>query len=152
MGAVFFYHMTQQPLEVTLPVLLGKARAAGWRILVRGTQPDRLDRFDETLWTQTDDFIPHGRMPDPYAAQQPILLSEGGDNPNKAECLISIDGAELSVEEITASARSMILFDGHTQSALTHARAQWKRLSGAGCEAKYWSQESGRWEMKAEAN
>ena len=29
MGAAYFYHLTQRPLEVTLPLLLGKALQAG---------------------------------------------------------------------------------------------------------------------------
>ena len=36
MGAAYFYHLTRAPLEVTLPMLLGKAQQAGWRVAVRG--------------------------------------------------------------------------------------------------------------------
>ncbi len=43
------------------------------------------------------------------------------------------------------------LFDGHDEAALQTAREQWKALTGAGCAAKYWSEASGRWEMKAES-
>ena len=39
MGAAFFYHLTRRPLEHTLPLLLGKALQAGWRVAVRGTDP-----------------------------------------------------------------------------------------------------------------
>ena len=39
MGAAYFYHLTQNPLERTLPILLGKARAAGWAIELRGRDP-----------------------------------------------------------------------------------------------------------------
>ncbi|PTX55695.1 DNA polymerase III chi subunit [Litoreibacter ponti] len=150
MGAVFFYHMTTQPVEVTLPMLLGKARGAGWRVVVRGAAPDRLDRLDEVLWTANDGFLPHGRAGGPHDADQPILLTEGGEVPNGASCLVSLDGAELSAPEIAASDRAMILFDGNDGDAVTTARAQWKALTAAGCEAQYWSQESGRWEMKAQ--
>ena len=48
MGAAFFYHLTQRPLEATLPMLLEKARGAGWRVAVRGTDEGRLD------WLVTD--------------------------------------------------------------------------------------------------
>ena len=37
MGAVFFYELQGAPLEVTLPMLIEKARGQGWRVLVRGT-------------------------------------------------------------------------------------------------------------------
>ena len=35
--------------------------------------------------------------------------------------------------------------------ALDAARGQWRALTGAGCKAQYWSEESGRWEKKAES-
>ena len=31
MGAAYFYHLTRQPLEATLPMLLEKSLGAGWR-------------------------------------------------------------------------------------------------------------------------
>ena len=34
MGAVYFYHLTDSPLETTLPGLLDRARGQGWRVLV----------------------------------------------------------------------------------------------------------------------
>ena len=46
MGAAYFYHLTQNPLEVALPQLLGRARAAGWRVAVRGRDAARLDWLD----------------------------------------------------------------------------------------------------------
>ena len=46
--------------------------------------------------------------------------------------------------------RACILFDGNDPAALDLARGQWKGLSEAGCEAQYWSEESGRWQMKAQ--
>ena len=36
MGAAYFYHLTAAPLEQTLPMLIGKAQGAGWRVVVRG--------------------------------------------------------------------------------------------------------------------
>ena len=42
MGVAYFYHLTRQPLEVTLPMLLGKSLAAGWRVVVRGTDQQHL--------------------------------------------------------------------------------------------------------------
>ena len=43
MGAAYFYHLTRAPVERTLPLLLGKALGAGWRVAVRGTSEERLD-------------------------------------------------------------------------------------------------------------
>ena len=43
-----------------------------------------------------------------------------------------------------------MIFDGNDPDALQAARAQWKALTDAGCAAQYWSEETGRWEKKAE--
>lgn len=153
MGAVYFYHLTRQPLEVTLPVLLNKARAAGWRVLVRGQDSDLLDWLDEKLWLGPEDgFLAHGRAGGPHDARQPILLSDvPGPAPNAADCVMSVGGADLSAEEVQAAQRACILFDGHDDAATAHAREQWKALTGAGCAAQYWAEEAGKWEMKAES-
>ena len=63
---------------------------------------------------------------------------------------MSVHGAEVSATEIAALERVCILFDGNDPEALDHARGQWKALKAAGASAQYWSEESGRWEKKAE--
>ncbi|WP_135504992.1 DNA polymerase III subunit chi [Roseovarius aestuariivivens] len=153
MGAVYFYHLTRRPLEVALPMLLDRALAAGWRVAVRGTARDRMDWLDGKLWLEpADGFLPHGLSGGPHDARQPILLTEAaGPAPNGAHCLMSIDGAEVAPEEVQALERTCILFDGADAAATAHARGQWKALTDAGCAAQYWSEESGRWEKKAEA-
>ncbi|NOD34087.1 MULTISPECIES: DNA polymerase III subunit chi [unclassified Ruegeria] len=152
MGAVYFYHLTRQPLEHTLPVLLDKAWQAGWKIAVRGTDPARMDWLDEKLWLGPEDgFLPHGREGGPHDAEQPILLTTGSKAANGASCVMVVDGALVEAEEVTAMERVCILFDGNDDIAVQHARGQWKSLTAAGCSAQYWSEESGRWEKKAEA-
>jgi len=152
MGAAYFYHMTRTPLEVTLPVLLEKSLAAGWRVAVRGTDPARLDWLDQKLWLGAGDgFLPHGVSGGPHDADQPVLLTTEATAPNRADCLVSVDGATLAADEIAPLARAMVLFDGNDPAAVERARDQWRALTGAGVAAKYWSQESGRWEMKAES-
>ncbi|CAD0185413.1 DNA polymerase III subunit chi [Ruegeria sp. THAF57] len=152
MGAVYFYHLTRKPLEHTLPVLLDKARQAGWKIAVRGTDPARMDWLDERLWLGPDDgFLPHGRAGGPHDAKQPILLTTEMQAANGPSCVMAVDGALVEPDEVNALERVCILFDGNDPQAVQHARGQWKALTGAGCTAKYWSEESGRWEMKSEA-
>ena len=152
MGAVYFYHLTNGPLEATLPTLLTKARAAGWRIAVRGTDAKRLDWLDDKLWLLSDDsFLPHGIAGGEFDAEQPILLTTGNEMPNAAACLMAIDGAPVAPGEVEKLERVCILFDGNDPAALEVARGQWKTLTSAGCAAQYWSQESGSWAKKAEA-
>ncbi|WP_272008422.1 DNA polymerase III subunit chi [Roseovarius sp. ZX-A-9] len=153
MGAAYFYHLTRQPLEATLPVLLGKARQAGWRVAVRGASQARMEWLDEKLWQGPDDgFLAHGLASAPHAADQPILLTTQTDLPNGAVCLMAVDGADVTAEEVAALSRVCVLFDGNDIAAVDVARGQWKTLTDAGCAAQYWSEESGRWEKKAEKN
>lgn len=152
MGAVLFYHLTRAPLEDTLPVLLSRSLERGWRVVVRGTDAERMDRLDRKLWLGPEDgFLPHGLAGGPHDADQPVLLTCGSGLPNGAACLMAVDGADVAADEAQALERSCILFDGHDPEAVAAARAQWKRLTGAGLAAEYWSEESGRWAKKAEA-
>ena len=151
MGAVFFYHLTRTPLETTLPMLLEKSLAAGWRVAVRGGDAGRLDWLDEKLWLGPEDkFLPHGRAGGDHDANQPILLTDLAVAPNFPDCVMTVDGAELSADEVRSLTRACILFDGNDPSAVEVARAQWRTLTEAGCAAEYWSQEDGKWAKKAE--
>jgi len=152
MGAAYFYHLTQRPLEETLPVLLDKARSAGWRIAVRGTDPARMQWLDDRLWLGPDDgFLAHGLAGGPHDSLQPILLTAAVEIANNPACMMSVDGAEISAAEVNALERVCILFDGTDPDAVSRARVQWKTLTQAGCAAQYWSEASGRWEKKAES-
>lgn len=152
MGAAYFYHLTRRPLEATLPMLVGKALQAGWRVAVRGVDPGRMDWLDQKLWQGPEEgFLPHGLAGGPHDADQPVLLTTAPDMPNAAACLMTVDGAGVEPDEVQRLERVCILFDGNDPDAVQIARGQWKALTGAGCSAQYWSEESGRWEKKAEA-
>ncbi|MGV6848107.1 MAG: DNA polymerase III subunit chi [Marinibacterium sp.] len=156
MGEVYFYHLTRRPLEAVLPALLGRALQAGWRVAVRGTDAARLDWLDEKLWLGPEDrFLPHGRAGGPHDARQPVLLVTEGtaadETANAPACVMSIDGADVTEKEAAQLNRVCILFDGTDPAALARARDQWRIFKAAGCEAQYWSEESGRWEMKAQS-
>ena len=149
MGAAYFYHLTERPLEATLPVLIGKALDAGWRIAVRGRDEALLERLDKHLW-QGDGFLPHGRSGGPYDADQPVLLTTGAAT-NDATCLMSVGGADITATEVQSSDRACVLFDGADEAAVEHARNQWRTLTDAGVAAQYWSEAGGRWQKKAES-
>lgn len=150
MGEVYFYHLIETPLEEALPMILSRARDRGWRIEVRGRDQSRMEALDLALWQGPDDsFLPHGLAGGPQDDDQPILLT------TKAtagfDCLMTVDGAELSAAEVETSTRTCVIFDGADADALDAARGQWKTLTGAGCSAQYWAQDSGRWTKKAES-
>ena len=151
MGAAFFYHLTRTPLEATLPMLIGKAMGAGWRVAVRGVSAERMEWLDQKLWLGPEEgFLPHGLAGGEFDADQPVLLTTGAAS-NGAVCVMTVDGAEVAPDEVQALERVCVLFDGNDPEAVETARGQWRALTGAGCSAQYWSQESGSWKKKAES-
>lgn len=151
MSAAYFYHLTRRPIEATLPALLAKSLSAGWRVYIRGTDLDRLKTLDEKLWLGAEDsFLPHGIEGGEHDADQPILLGTQTSFANSASCLICVDSADVTSDEVQAMDRVCVLFDGNDETALGAARSQWKTLVDAGCSAQYWSEEDGNWQKKAE--
>lgn len=149
-AATRFYHLTRSGVDQTLATLIDRSLAAGWRVAVRGTDPARLEQLDRGLWLGDDDgFLPHGLAGGTHDALQPVLLTAAAGLPNGARCLMAIDGAEVAPEECGAMERVCILFDGNDPDALARARIQWKTMTSQGVPAEYWSEESGRWQMKS---
>ena len=155
MGRVMFYHMTRKPLQETAPELLGRALGQGWRVLLRAGTPDRAAWLDEALWMQGEgSFLPHGLAGGPHDADQPILLADAASSAPLAgfQALMVVDGAPLDPAEAQGMERVFVLFDAGDDSAVNLARGQWSAVKSAGLHAQYWSEESGRWQMKSEAN
>jgi DNA polymerase III subunit chi len=151
MGAAFFYHLTRRPLEETLRMLLSRSLDNGWAVAVRGTDRARLEALDAALWLgPEEEFLPHGLAGGPQDADQPVLLTTG-QAANDPRCVMAVHGAEVEAAEAEELDRICILFDGDDAEAVQAARGQWKRMTGAGVSAQYWSEEGGRWEKKAEA-
>lgn len=148
MAEVLFYHLEQQPLEEVLPVLLEKTLARGWRAVVQVSDPAVRDLLDRHLWVyRKDSFLPHGAVNDDHAARQPIFLTIGDDNPNRAAVRFCADRARPS--DVAAYERVVILFSADDPEAVAEARALWKPLKAAGHECTYWQQSpSGKWERK----
>ncbi|MCU0827096.1 MAG: DNA polymerase III subunit chi [Tabrizicola sp.] len=152
MGTVMFFHLMQSAPADTLTVNAPRALGQGWRVLVRGTDLAGLEHLDAALWLKGGDesFLPHGLEGGPHDADQPVLLGLGGPA-NGAKVLALVDGAAATDAEIAAMERVWVLFDGNDPDRLQAARGQWKAVTGAGHAAQYWSEESGRWEKKAES-
>lgn len=153
MGEAFFYHLTEDSLEQTLPVLVGKAVEAGWRVEVRGSARAQVEALDAALWKGAQDsFLAHGLAGGAHDADQPVLLTSQGDvASNGATCVVSVAGAQVTPTEVQAADRVMVVFDGMDGDAVARARVQWKELTTGGAAAKYWAQEGGRWIKKAES-
>jgi DNA polymerase-3 subunit chi len=147
MAELWFYHLERSDLERTLPPLLEKCLQRGWRALVRGGSPERLEQLDVSLWTYRDDsFLPHAREGDPK--RQPVWLTSEAGNPNGAQALFVIDGAETG--DAAAFERACILFDGRDPDALQMARSRWKEAKEGGLNVSYWRESAaGKWEKQA---
>jgi DNA polymerase III subunit chi len=150
MGTAMFYHLTRSTADDTVMSLLGRAVSQGWRIMIRGRDAAHLDRLDAHLWLHPENsFVPHGRAGGADDAAHPVLLGDGPIT-NDATAMMLLDGADVALAEAQSLTRVWLIFDGEDQAALAIARAQWKTLTEAGIAAQYWSEETGKWQMKAE--
>lgn len=145
---VWFYHLERTGLDQALPELLEKTLARGWKAIVRATGPQRVEHLDGWLWAYRDEsFLPHAPADEPGAARQPILLTTHDENPNGADALFLVDGAEPG--ELGDYTRCVVLFDGGDEEALATARRQWKSVKAKGLPASYWKQQARGWEKQA---
>ncbi|WP_369060071.1 DNA polymerase III subunit chi [Caulobacter sp. 73W] len=146
---VWFYHLERSTLDQVLPELLEKTLQRGWKALVRTPDADRIEHLDGWLWSwREDSFIGHGVDREPFSDRQPVLLSDKLDNPNGAEALFLLDGAEPG--DLSGHARCILLFDGRDDAALATARGRWKGFKKAGHPVSYWRQGAERgWEKQA---
>ena len=145
---VWFYHLERTGLDQALPELLEKTLARGWKALVRTREPARIEHLDGWLWSYRDDsFLPHAPAAEPNAARQPVLLTTDLENPNGAEALFLLDGADPG--ELSGYARCLVLFDGADEAQLAEARGLWTRLKGQGLAVSYWRQDGRAWKKQA---
>lgn len=149
MTEVLFYHLQNAPLERVLPQLLERSLERGWKAVVKAGGPERLEAINSVLWTYSDDsFLPHGTREDGPAALMPVYLTVDDDNPNEANVLFLVDGAEPGA--LSGYERCVLMFDGRDEVAVASAREHWKAIKAEGHDATYWQQSSeGRWEKKA---
>lgn len=146
---VWFYHLTQWPLERALPPLIEKTLERGWRALVRARTPERMEILNEHLWSWSEgSFLPHGLAGEDRAASQPVLLTTEMGNDNEADVLFVVDGAEAG--EVSGFTRTILIFDGNNDDALASAREEWRRAKENDLQVSYWQQsETGGFEKKA---
>lgn len=149
MTEIRFYHLQRARLEDVLPTMLERAYGRGQRVLVALGSAERAEALAAHLWTyRPDSFLPHGTAKDGDAAQQPIFLTDQGDNPNSAQLLILCDGASRA--DLASFDLVCELFDGNDEAVVTAARGRWRDYKAAGHDLVYFQQnDSGRWEEKA---
>ncbi|QGM98551.1 DNA polymerase III subunit chi [Methylocystis parvus] len=154
MVEISFYHHQTRRIDDTLPTLLERSLARGWRVVVQAASEARLTALDQHLWAyRQESFLPHGTKRDASPETQPIFLTCGVENPNGADVRFFVEGAQIAPVLASAAApraRAVLLFNGEDPGELSDARAQWKELRDAGQTLVYQQQdESGRWVEKA---
>ena len=148
MGAVNFYHLTRHGMDEVIDMLVPRALAQGWRVMIRSPDRAALERQDSRLWLEPEDgFLPHGLEGGPQDAEQPLLLG-AGPAVNGAQAVLLLGPQPVDPAEVARLERLWLIFD---EDQIQPARAQWKAVTTAGLAAQYWSDASGRWEMKAES-
>ncbi len=144
MTETLFYHLERRSFDDVLPDLIAKSRQRGWKALIRADTAERTDAIDTLLWTYDDQsFLPHAQVGDGEAAHQPVLITVEDGNPNTAEILFCVGGAEPAnwdAEALAGLARVVLLFDGRDAAALDMARAAWKAAKAGGHDVTYWKE------------
>ena len=153
MAEALFYHLERASLDAVLPGLLERTLDRGWRAIVRAGSPERLAALDTLLWTYSEEsFLPHGTAADGPLSRQPVALTVDDGNPNGAQVLFCVDGADpgWTLPEIAQLTRVVLMFDGNDPAAVAGARVHWAAAKAAGYATTYWRQSSsGRWEKQA---
>ncbi|HVV27236.1 MAG TPA: DNA polymerase III subunit chi [Rhizomicrobium sp.] len=151
MTEALFYHLERRSLENVLPELVERSLARGWLAAIRTDSAERSDALDTLLWTYDDQsFLPHAQAGDGDPAGQPVLIGMEEGNPNNAQIVFYVGGAQPSdwagLGEWT---RIVLLFDGRDAGALAAARTAWKEARAAGHDVTYWKETpSGKFEKQ----
>jgi len=154
MAELLFYHLERRTLEDVLPGLLERTRERDWRAVVRVGSAERMETLDTHLWTYSEQsFLAHGTAAEGQPSRQPIYLTTEDENPNSAQVLFLVAGAQISdwsPSWLTGFSRIVLMFDGRETEAVDYARLAWRSGKEAGHEVTYWKESpSGKWEKQA---
>lgn len=143
-----FYHLGKTSIDIALPSILEKIMSTGKKTILRTDLPERVDYFNNLLWTQNPaSFIPHGTAKESHADKQPLYITDKcSDFPNSADFLILIDNE--SIQQDDNFERIFYLFNGLDSTSVTKARQQWKEMTILGYNnLHYWQQTpQGKWQ------
>jgi len=119
--------------------------------VIKTESSERSDALDNLLWTYDDSsFLAHAQLGDGEPRRQPVLITVEDGNPNGAQILFCVGGAEPSDwASLSTLARVVMLFDGRDPSFVERARAAWKKAKDAGHDVTYWKEQpSGKFEKQ----
>ena len=153
---ILFYCLERQSVEDILPGLLERTLERGWRAIVRTDSAERMNALDTHLWTWSEQsFLAHGTPETGFASRQPVYLTTGNENPNRADVLFLAGGewpADWSAPDVAQFVRVVILFNGQDADILSRAGASWRGAQRSGHSATFWRQTaSGKWQQEKPA-
>jgi DNA polymerase-3 subunit chi len=138
---------TPAAMEGALPGLLEKVLSAGHTIVLRCENNKRLQQLNDALWTYSPtSFMPHNIMEKGMECETPISLTSENENPNNANILITVSGA--NAEDKEKYDRVLDIFEG-SEIQRTAARKRWQTYKEEGAELAYFANEGGKWVKKA---
>lgn len=150
MTEISFYQVkdeTPAAVDNAVARLLEKIIQSNTQTLIRCTSMERTERLSNNIWSVKESaFIPHGTSNDAYSTHQPIYLTHKEENPNNAEILITLSGAQSA--DFSTFLRVLDIFDA-SENAIKSARTRWKSYKEKGYPLKYYAYENGRWVNKA---
>lgn len=148
MKEINFYHLTTTTLEKALPKLMEKVYASGKRALIITKNEARTAEIDKLLWSYTTlRFLPHGTKVDGNFDEQPIFISEKGENLNGSEILVVIDSSDFEEKKFQ---KILYMFDGNNNEEVQKSRELWNKMKEKGFTASYHKQDDeGKWQKAA---
>lgn len=138
---------TPAALAGALPSLLEKVISAGHTIVIRCDNEKRLQQINDTLWTYSPStFLPHNLVAKGEKIETPISLTASIENPNNANILITVSGA--NAEDNENYDRVLDIFEGNDIQR-NAARKRWAEYKKQDAELSYFANECGKWVKKA---
>ena len=149
MAEIRFYHLQRQRLEEALPTLVAKIYETGLRAVIKVPDDALMAALDRALWDyDAASFIPHDQEKCKHPEDQPIFLTCGEENPNRATIQVIINA--VGGTDAEQYDRCLYMFDGRDERIVGKARQDWKKFEADGADMSYWQQkEAGGWEQKA---
>lgn len=153
MTDVLFYHLERRTLDETLPPLVERTVARGWKAFVRADSAERAEALDRLLWTfREDSFLPHGLAWEPMPDQQPVLIGVDEKASNVPDVLFLVGGmapSDWMSMDVLALTRVVLIFDGRDPASVQTAREAWRGARAAGHAVTYWKEnDAGKWEKQ----
>jgi DNA polymerase-3 subunit chi len=138
MSQISFYHLKSENTSKSICQLLEKCYTSGLSTLVRTSTTDIQESINNTLWTFAQkSFIPHGSPLDPNPDLQPIYITTGSENPNKATALMlvgTLDGIYDGFERV------FVMLSDWDNSFIDAARVAYHKLNTSNNTLKYYVQ------------